>query len=523
MVSPFRTLGQQVTRSIRALTVDERGQRFRNDISRYELLERYYWNDQYEIVNGAIAAAKATKGLYRNIRPIRNPIKRAVDWYPGNLFPGTMTPDGLPLPDGTPSCLGFSSDTDEEVRLAMNQTMLWANWGTERWAVGRNLPMLGDQFGEVHVDYDRMKVYPRFLHPSFVDEMEWNGSGDIIMYHLEIPSYDVRSKRPYSWGKVVTKETITTLYNGEPHSYNGLPAKIPNPWGFCPAAWCQFRNVGGYRGGALSDGVTPKIDELNNILSPIHDYIMKFSNQGIIFKSDKKLKDFLAGLEVTGPTADRANPQSGRSSLHIMKVPIGTDVDRPLQNMGLADAVAYCNDLAAEIESDLPESTLDEKISSLSQPPSGRALAMMFGGAEKRLDEAKEATISWRIKLMQMCVSIGGELANSGAWGLQSSLSAQQALFLPFDLSSYDRGDLEVTIISPPLFEESADERTSTVMMKEQVKTIQGLREVGYTDEEIFGVGQVPETIPGILEQRNQAAQAAADAFARTFNSGGAI
>ena len=511
VLQTFQQWGSRIT-SVRQLSADQAGQAFAKTIERYGILERYYWNEQYEIVNGLVQSLKARDGLYRNIRPIRNPLRRAVDWYPGHLFPGAMTSDGQALPDGTASCMGFASDTDDAIRLAMTQAFLWANWTAERWAVGRGLAMLGDQFAEIEVDYDRAKVYPRWHHPGYVTGIEWNGTGDIIQYRLEIPQFDEDTKRSYLWGKVVDKETITTLKNGKPFGFNDQPATIENPWGFVSAAWCQFRNAGGQHGAALVDGVRPKIDELNSEVSAIGDYIMKFARQPVIVKTDASMKDILAAQTVGGSTADRDNPQGGRQESTIWKFPVDATIDRPLQNLGLAEALPHIQDLAREIEADLPEATLDDKIRELNAPPSGRALAMMFGSAEKRLAESQGNADAMVLKLGQMAVSIGGELANSGAWGPRGALTEQQQRFLPFSLASWSRGDLDnVTIVPRPLFAETPAERVAFAISVEGLRTPSGRRLAGIDEQ----------TSAALDAELAGVAQAGADALGRAFNAGG--
>lgn len=522
MVSSFvgrvSSLGAGITRAVRDLNADQQGQPFRGIGDHYAVLDAYYDNEAFDLYNEIFARAKARYGYYRHIRAIRNPTRRAVDWYPGHIYPGAFTPDGLPLPDGTPSCVPFATGTDPRLRLAFSQGLAWANWGSERWAVVRSLAMLGDAFAEVHVDYERRKVYPRWHHPRYITDLEWNGSGDVVAFTIEIPQLEPDGRTAYRWGKVVTKETITTLYNGKPRGYDGQPETIANPWGFVPAVWAQFRNVGGQHGAAVIDGVRPKIDELNNALSSIHDYIAKFAAQGVVLKTDKKVTDLIA-IGVNGATADMANPQAGRQEIRYLKGPKELDIDRLLQNLGLAEAAPYIDGLMADIEKDLPESTIDAEVRKLGEI-AGVALRMMFGDVEARRREVEGNCDAMLIKLCQMTTAIGGELLRTGQWGLGSELTDQQRRFAPFDLTSYDRGRLAVTFLPRPLFPDAPRDLAANAAAREALKTIQGLREAGYSDEQIFGAGQVPEVIPGLLEQRERASTSAADAFGRAFAAG---
>lgn len=499
-------LGSRLTSSIRQINSDQQGQQFRSIAGRYAVLEAYYDNEMYQLINGTIQNAKALNGLYRNIRPIHNPMRRAVDVYPGHIYPGAFTADGLPLPDGTPSCVPFASDTPEELRLAASALLGWANWKSERYAFARQLALLGDVFGEIQIDYERGKVYPRFHHPSFVTNTEWNGSGDVIMYRLDIPMYDDVRKKAFKWGKVVTKETITTLFNGEPFGYDGQPAESDNPFGFCFAAWGQFRNVGGQHGASLLDGVRPKIDELNHIVSAMDDYIGKFANQGIVFKTDKPMKDISAFTPGVN-TASQTNPQAKRQEIQYLKGPADLTIDRLIENLGLEEANPRVLSLIKEIEADLPEATMEERISEHPQV-SGVALRMMFPGIERRIMEAQGNADAVLVKLTQMGISIGGHLARTKQWG--ASLTDTQKLFLPFDLTSYDRGQLDFTLQPRPLFGESSMERIQKAAAMESLKTPTAMRMAGLGEDDI----------KVLVSEQQQAAASAGDIFGRAFNSG---
>jgi hypothetical protein len=54
----------------------------------------------------------------------------------------------------------------------------------------------------------------------------------------------------------------------------------------------------------------------------------------------------------------------------------------------------------------------------------------------------------------------------------------------------------------------------------EAVKTPAGLRHLGASDEEIYGEGNVPATLPGLLAERESAAGGTADLLSRAFNAG---
>ncbi len=78
----------------------------------------------------------------------------------------------------------------------------------------------------------------------------------------------------------------------------------------------------------------------------------------------------------------------------------------------------------------------------------GPAASRLVGDVASRFAEAAASYDQANIKLFQMAVAIAGFRANSGAWG---TLNRQQQKFTPFDLESYERGDLDMSIMPRPL------------------------------------------------------------------------
>ena len=131
------------------------------------------------------------------------------------------------------------------------------------------------------------------------------------------------------------------------------------------------------------------------------------------------------------------------------------------------------------------------------------------------------------IKLSQMCAAIGGHLAQSGEWGLRSQLTGQQQLFLPFDLTSYQRNELDFSLTPRELIPKSTIELAQEAAAIESLTTPTGLRHVGFSDEQIYGTDEsgeslAPVPLPGILASAGGVANAAAvgDALALSFTRG---
>lgn len=481
MVAPvlkvFQRWGGQ-PEPLRDLNADSVNQPFRTRADHYDVCEAYYANTAYEVWNTAVRSLAIPANLYRHTRGVYNPLRRAVDWYPGALYPGEFTVDGLALPDGTPCCVPFAADTRKQIRLPAMTALGWGNWASDRYVYASMLPMLGDAFGEIEIDYARGKSYPRLHHPRYVTDIAWNATGDVVEYRLDIPSVDKETGERYKWGKIVTKDTITLLKNGEPFAYDQPEAEGENVFGFVPGVWVQFRNRGGQHGQSLLDAVRPKVDRLNSSTSSIHDYIAKFAAQGVVIRSDSPLKNIMV-LGQNGVATTMEEYDAGQSEIRYMKVPAGTEFDRLIEDLGLAAATEYIHSLIAEIEADLPEATMDEKIRQHPQI-AGVSLRMMFGDVAKRHAEALGNADAGLRKFIQMNISVQAHLIRTGAFGFIARLTDEQRQFLEFDLTSFQRGELDFSFLPRPLFPETPEERAANAKAREAVRTPTGLKEVGY-------------------------------------------
>jgi hypothetical protein len=90
-----------------------------------------------------------------------------------------------------------------------------------------------------------------------------------------------------------------------------------------------------------------------------------------------------------------------------------------------------------------------------------------------------------------MATAIGGFRASTGAWG---PLNAQQQKFTPFNLESYQRGDLNIDIMPRPLLtptklEQAQEKQALWLGVKSAtdagVPLEMALREEGWTEKEI--------------------------------------
>lgn len=423
-----------------------------NQQAMYNLMWSYYNNSMFERIVGAAnawnwnvfaggwAAYKMNYNLYRNIRLIYNPTKRLVDFYAGQVYGGVLAKDSQKLPDGIPLAVPFSPDTDPAVIDAVAQFWKWSNWQARKSVQVRYGAALGSVLIEIEDDLEHGRVAANIVWPGFVIDLEQDTAGNVKKYVLQYLAQDETGG--YQYRKEVDAEGFRYYRDGEPFDY-GTGTSSPNPYGFVPAVWVKHIDTGGQHGAPAISGAFGKIDELNNLASHVHDQIHKIIGSPLVFWTSAKVSQ----LDAIAPRVDSAElsePAGDQESVFYLKGPAGGKVESLAGNLSLADSVVYMDRLIGEIEQDHPELTFYKELRAMSQV-TGPAASRLVGDVASRFSEVAASYDAANVRLFQMALAIGGFRANAGAWG--RSLSAHQQKFLPFNLDSYERDELDMTIV----------------------------------------------------------------------------
>jgi hypothetical protein len=489
-----------------------------NQHGAYQLLWAYYNNSMFERVAGVLsgnfnmqwqvaangwAAYKMNYNLYRNIRMIYNPTRRLVDFYAGQIYPGVLSEDGGPLPDGVQLAIPFSKDTSTTLKLAVAQFWQWSNWQARKAIQIRYGAALGNVLIEICDDVDNGTISADVLWPGFVGEVVLDTAGNVKSYVLEYRVSDDTSA--YIYRKEVDVDAIRYYKDREPFDY-GSGTVVENPYGFVPAVWIKHIDLGGVHGSPAISGSLGKIDELNNLVSHLHDQVHKvIGAPGILWSQGAIGKLFDQAKRV--PSDQQLNPSEDQESVLLLKGPEGGRFESLAGNLDLAAVDTHIGRLLDEIEQDHPELTFYKELRAMSQV-TGPAASRLVGDVTSRFGEAAAIYDQANIKLFQMAVAIAGFRANSGAWG---TLNRQQQKFTPFDLDSYRRGDLDMAIMPRPLLVPTRGEIASenASFWKGVESAAQAgipaefvLREAGYTDDKITQI----ETLKNAKIQAEQAA-----------------
>lgn len=494
---------------------------------RYDRLEGYYLGTIY---GGGVPGAGTLNGhpLPKAIRAITLMPGRAIDWWAPHVYPHGRIPWDV-------------DKTNMEAVAAFEQAMRWGGWtDNDLFTYVDREMLLGNTFAAVEISDDGQEVYPRLFHPRQVVDLALSVRRDVTMYEVAVPVKDAKGQS-LTWHRRVDRETFRTWT-----SVGGMQAsavaEVDNPFGFCPAIWERPRasavtddpRVGESR----LDKVLPAFDELNGLLSEPHNYIHKIAKQPIMVVTEKP-SELAAALSATPPYADSLEyTQAGtamrdvvRQTTHVIPMPLNSSAFPLLSNIGLADALAWVERMQADIRDALPELTLSKDLSGTRE----LGVRATVEQVEHDLNLAASGADRGIVKLLQMCCAIGGELLEQGVW---PNPTGAQELFRPFNLDSYDAGDLEADTEDREVLPPTMGERALEAAQIESLTSAWALRFSGLDTEAIYGPqraggnGIPPETDQeyesrtqdrGILADRNQASQAITDSLSRAFSAGGPV
>lgn len=456
----------------------------------YALLWHYYSNEMFDRLSQDEQLYRSNYKLYRFIRLIYNPVRRLVEFYVSSIYPGALSEDGSMLPSGVPLAIPLAEDTSTDIRAAIAQFWQWSNWQAMKSVQVRYGATLGNALIEVVDDVGRGNITANIPWPGYVTNLRLDAAGNVKEYHLEYQTEDDDGKL-YNFRKEVDGTGYRYFRNDE------LYGQTPNVYGFVPAVWIRHISNGTDYGDPAVAGTIGKIDELNGLVSHVHDQVHKAIGSPAVMWSDGPISN-LFNQQKQGNTSDYADPAKGQEDVLLLRGPAGGSVESLLGDLNLSDAAIYIDKLLAEIEQDFPELAFYKELRGMSQI-TGPAAARLVGDVASRVIEVAAGYDLQNIKLMQMVLAIGGFRANSGAWG---DLNRQQQHFLPFSLESYARGDLDFSIvprqiITPTLTEKAQETQAFWLGIKSAVDAGVpleiALEDAGWTKERIAEMSKLKD------------------------------
>jgi hypothetical protein len=409
--------------------------------SRYRLLWHYYNNSIFDNL-AEWKSYLSTNRLYRHTRGIYNPARRLVDFYAGTVYPGMLTYDASQLPDGTPIAIPFTERTSAKLRMAMGQIWKWSNWQANKAVMVRYGACTGDVLVEIIDNPSIGKVYLNVRWPGLVTYLNLDDLGNVKEYHLQYQYSDMENPnnpRTRTYRKEVTETSIKTFRDDAPYSFDGIPATIPNEYGFVPAVWVKHLDVGGKHGAPAMRNMN-KWDELNGLASHALDNTHRVMESPILVTGDN-----ITAWQNQEQAKDTSTSKM-REEIPIIRGPVGSNILSVSPPEG--ENLAHIEQILTEIEKDHPELTMWSDLRKMSQV-TGPGVSRLFGDVEIYVSDAKATYDTQMIKLMQMSVAIAGWRSSNGDWGKE--MTPDQQKFLDYNLESYDKGDLDFEIGPRPI------------------------------------------------------------------------
>ncbi|MEJ7901242.1 MAG: hypothetical protein WKF63_05305 [Thermomicrobiales bacterium] len=437
--------------------------------------------------------------IYQNTKLLWKHSEAVIDFYAGVTYQGVLSTDGKPMPDGTLGAIPIDpqvpeptvaqavegederSETPNGDRLRRAIGELWAAWNWQQQMSLRPMygAALGDCLTELVDDTDRRFVYPQVVWPGYVKDIELDYVGNVQAYTLE---YRVEEKQPngqlksHLFRKEVTKEDFRYFRDDQPYDEYGEGAIVANVYGFVPAVWDRHRIAapGHVRGKAATDGTRQSLLQLNSIFSHAFDYQRKAF----------WLPPMVAGAKGVSRNIDVTGPPAGfdlAETFNYVGVPEGARLLQPTIDIGQTREMLA--DLREGILAENPEASFYQQMRQMQQVTAPGAERLM-GDVKNRVDLARAGYDAGSVKLFQMALSMCGFRANGPAWkvdnnGRSRALNRRQMAFLPYDLESFDRGELDMAILPRPIVIPTETERLEIIAIKEALSSQWGMEEAG--------------------------------------------
>jgi hypothetical protein len=465
-------------------------QTFQEYLPTYQLLWAYYNNSLFDKYNRTVwESYKQNYNLYRYIRPVRNPVKRLVNFYAGVIYPGLLVEDESELDEGIQSAMPFSKNVSDRVKSAVAQIWQWSNWQAKKAVYVRYGAALGDVFLESVDDLERGKVYINVVWPGFISDLDLDQADNVKSYILQYQSYD--DDGPYTFRKEVDQSSFRYYRND--HLYR----KIENIYGFTPGVWVPHQCTGTIHGAAAMDGSQEKIDELNNLISQTHDHIKKaLQSPTVLATSNPGGIKKLFGQSKRGATSEFDQTKgSDPEDILLFTASADTKASPLLSPLDLTDAQALHDAQMQEIQKDHPELGFFDQLREMSQL-TGPAADRIVGDVKAPVYEAMANYDRGNIAALQMCMSIGG----------------LRGYFPSFNLDSFKKGDLYLKFKSRPILtptrleiaqEEQAEWNAAGIAVQNAGVPLEWyLKHVkGYTDQQIAELTAVQGAQAAKIEQ----------------------
>lgn len=374
----------------------------------YQLLKAYYGNNGlYEFINDVLQSTRISN---KDVKPLRNPANRVIEFYAAKLWPGHDLSIALPIV------------TDNERMIEpINQIWQWSNFAIKKQEAARTFANLGDMFIKISTRNDgegeATAVYQQFLDPTYVSEFKTDERGFLTYIRMDIPEYErnergelVENVHTEVWDKDTRQYAIWKHKQGldiELSKINTEPmtGDFVKDTDFIPIVYQSFRSDGDGRCSGAYVHAMDKIDEINVKATRLAQLLFRYGKADKTLTSEATDK---SGRPLPPPNVDALTDSNDMITIQgekFWRLPSGWKIDHMIANMDYESHLKAIDADIIELQQDLPE-LLYSKISE-SDNLSGRALRYMLEAAISRLLEARGNGEAAFVRANQMALTIG--------------------------------------------------------------------------------------------------------------------
>jgi hypothetical protein len=460
----------------------------------YDLYRAYYYsNGLYDEVINQMLHISDVNIATPEMKALRNPAHRAVEFYPAKLWPGPL-PKALPI-----------ETENEALKAAVDRIWTWSNWEARKQVAARWLALYGDLF--LRVAEGNGSVYFQVVDPRYVPDFEEDDRGFLTYFRMDVPQVVVEEDGDEK------ERTFTEEFNKDAGQYRawmhtkGYSANvdslgdpdselsIEDAFGinFIPVTHAKFQDIGEERGQSCFGPCIDKIDEANRMVTRLH---------GLLFRHNKPDKS----LEAEGSMMDKSGrpmppPKLGDDATtvktrldqeQVYKLPAGWRLRNLVPDIRYEAALSILQDHMAELERDLPELAW-KRIREDAREISGRALRYLLEDAIARVKEARSNAEAALVRANQMAVTVG-----------------QVADLEEFEgVGTYETGALDHRFRARPVIELGESDRADIY---------KSYRDSGLSVEAAMTLAGIPrDTIDRVLEMEEAAEENQQNALARSI------
>ena len=455
----------------------------------YDLLW-LWWLGQWQNDPVVRSMSRREPVLYKNTMQLWRQASAVVNVYTQFVYPGPLSKDGKPLPDGSRGAIPLDPDTrnqttDDAILAAFSMLMNQWQWSQYKSLRPKMAAIVGDCLTELVEDLDRGNVMPNTVDPRHVKHLELDSVGNIKAYTIEFEHQQEQSdaygrqvkSESYTFRKEVDASAYRYFKNDKPYDYSGEGAVIPNLFGFVPAVWDRHEIVAGDdRGISALEKTLQQTMRLNRVLSHAADYLqtrfsspvgIKGASIGRPGTTVRMGNNALNGtLDTAAEVEEAARLQAQTLNLIQMNdqggfVTVDTDLGQTLELLKFQ---------VESITAENPEARVGQELLQMTQltaPGVERALFTILG-----LVEAVQANMDPQtVKLLQMGTTMMGYRLQQGHYpaDLVKARPDRYEPFSTFNLDSYGQGLLECSIGPRPLFTEAPDEKATRLILLGQI------------------------------------------------------